>query len=162
MYCILLVSCLLEIRSGLLSEYCISLAEVTATANQEEAFKDIDAAILVGAWPRKEGMERKDLLRANIKIFSAQGKALDQFAKKTVKVCTLPHTHSYSHSYVHSFLSYFSISSILLSTVRYAPNESALCIILYSTRMVQPLCHFRLKSICFGILSFIHAYDSVL
>jgi len=62
------------------------LTKVTATANQEEAFKDIDAAILVGAWPRKEGMERKDLLRANIKIFSAQGKALDKLAKKTVKV----------------------------------------------------------------------------
>ena len=60
---------------------------MTATANQEEAFKDIDAAILVGSMPRKEGMERKDLLRANIKIFSAQGKALDKFAKKTVKVC---------------------------------------------------------------------------
>jgi malate dehydrogenase len=62
------------------------LTNVTATANQEVAFKDIDAAILVGSMPRKEGMERKDLLRANIKIFSAQGKALDKYAKKTVKV----------------------------------------------------------------------------
>lgn len=41
---------------------------------------------MVGAMPRKEGMERKDLLAANVKIFKAQGKALDQHAKKTVKV----------------------------------------------------------------------------
>ena len=37
--------------------------------------------------PRKEGMLRKDLLKANAKIFESQGKALDQNAKKTVKVC---------------------------------------------------------------------------
>ena len=43
-------------------------------------------AILVGAMPRKEGMERKDLLKANAKIFESQGKALNDNAKKTVKV----------------------------------------------------------------------------
>ena len=36
--------------------------------------------------PRREGMERKDLLAANVKIFKVQGQALDQYAKKTVKV----------------------------------------------------------------------------
>jgi malate dehydrogenase len=36
--------------------------------------------------PRREGMERKDLLAANVKIFKEQGHALDQFAKKNVKV----------------------------------------------------------------------------
>lgn len=36
--------------------------------------------------PRREGMERKDLLKANVKIFKAQGQALDQHAKKDVKV----------------------------------------------------------------------------
>ena len=36
--------------------------------------------------PRREGMERKDLLKANARIFEDQGKALDQYAKKTVKV----------------------------------------------------------------------------
>lgn len=50
------------------------------------AFKDIDAAILVGSMPRKEGMERKDLLKANVAIFKTQGSALDKYAKKTVKV----------------------------------------------------------------------------
>lgn len=36
--------------------------------------------------PRKEGMERKDLLKANVAIFKSQGAALDKYAKKTVKV----------------------------------------------------------------------------
>lgn len=56
------------------------------TTKEEEAFKDIDVAFLVGAMPRKEGMERKDLLAANVKIFKSQGAALDKWAKKTCKV----------------------------------------------------------------------------
>lgn len=56
------------------------------TDQAEEAFKDCDVAILVGAMPRKEGMERKDLLRANAKIFKVQGEALDKAARKGVKV----------------------------------------------------------------------------
>lgn len=62
------------------------LHEVVSTAETAVAFNNIDVAILVGAMPRKEGMERKDLLKANAKIFEVQGKALDQYAKKTVKV----------------------------------------------------------------------------
>jgi malate dehydrogenase len=62
------------------------LKNVTATADIATAFKDIDVAILVGAMPRREGMERKDLLKANVKIFKQQGEALDQLAKKNVKV----------------------------------------------------------------------------
>jgi NAD-dependent malate dehydrogenase len=48
-------------------------------------FKDIDVGVFIGGFPRKEGMERKDLLQTNGKIFSAQGKALDTVAKKNVK-----------------------------------------------------------------------------
>src|SRR5688500_2373156 len=50
------------------------------------AFKDVDVALLVGARPRGPGMERKDLLEANGKIFSPQGKALDRVARREVKV----------------------------------------------------------------------------
>jgi len=50
------------------------------------AFKDADIALLVGARPRGPGMERKDLLAANAQIFTAQGKALDRSAKRSVKV----------------------------------------------------------------------------
>lgn len=62
------------------------VTEIIATDDYAVAFKDIDAAMLVGAMPRKEGMERKDLLAANVKIFKGQGEALNQHAKKTVKV----------------------------------------------------------------------------
>ena len=61
-------------------------SEVIPTADAKDAFNNIDAAILVGAMPRREGMERKDLLKANAKIFVDQGKALNEVAKKTVKV----------------------------------------------------------------------------
>jgi len=63
-----------------------TLAGVVPTDDPAVAFNDVDAAFLIGAFPRKEGMERKDLLAANIKIFKAQGAALDQHAKKSVKV----------------------------------------------------------------------------
>jgi len=50
------------------------------------AFKDADVALLVGARPRGPGMERKDLLEANGKIFAPQGQALDKVAKRDVKI----------------------------------------------------------------------------
>ena len=50
------------------------------------AFKDVDVALLVGARPRGPGMERKDLLEANGKIYAPQGKALDKVASRNVKV----------------------------------------------------------------------------
>lgn len=62
------------------------LREVVPTSDIVSAFKDIDVAILVGAMPRREGMERKDLLKANVRIFKQQGEALNQYAKKSVKV----------------------------------------------------------------------------
>jgi malate dehydrogenase len=62
------------------------LRQVIASDQQEVAFKDIDVAILAGCMPRKEGMERKDLLAANVRIFKVQGQALDKYAKKSVKV----------------------------------------------------------------------------
>ncbi len=62
------------------------LHNVTTSDKAEEAFKDADIAILVGARPRGPGMERKDLLEANAKIFSGQGKALNDHASKDVRV----------------------------------------------------------------------------
>jgi malate dehydrogenase len=50
------------------------------------AFKDAEIALLVGARPRGPGMERKDLLEANGKIFAPQGQALDRVARRDVKV----------------------------------------------------------------------------
>ncbi len=62
------------------------LKEVTAHSSPRTAFKDADIAILVGARPRGPGMERKDLLHVNAKIFTEQGKALNDVASRDVKV----------------------------------------------------------------------------
>ena len=62
------------------------LRDIICTDQESVDFGDIDVAILVGSMPRREGMERKDLLAANVKIFKSQGTALDKYAKKTVKV----------------------------------------------------------------------------
>jgi malate dehydrogenase len=63
-----------------------TLNKVTATSDAGVGFKDCNFAMLVGARPRGPGMERKDLLLENAKIFSAQGKALDAVASRDVRV----------------------------------------------------------------------------
>jgi malate dehydrogenase len=62
------------------------LAGVVCTDDANVAFGDADVAMLVGAMPRKAGMERSDLLSANGGIFKPQGKALSESAKKDVKI----------------------------------------------------------------------------
>ena len=62
------------------------LAGMQAHSDPNQAFKDTDYALLVGARPRGPGMERKDLLAANAQIFTAQGKALDKAASRDVRV----------------------------------------------------------------------------
>jgi malate dehydrogenase len=62
------------------------LQSVVVTDRTEIAFRDADFALLVGARPRGPGMERKDLLLANAQIFSAQGRALNEVARRNVKV----------------------------------------------------------------------------
>jgi malate dehydrogenase len=62
------------------------LAGMVGTDDAEVAFKDADVALLVGARPRGPGMERKDLLLENAKIFTAQGAALNKVASRNVKV----------------------------------------------------------------------------
>ena len=62
------------------------LVDVIGTDDADVAFGDADVALLVGAMPRKAGMERADLLSANGGIFKPQGKALSTSAKKDVKI----------------------------------------------------------------------------
>jgi malate dehydrogenase len=62
------------------------LHDVIATDDPAVAFKDCNYALLVGARPRGPGMERKDLLEANGAIFAPQGKALNDYAARDVKV----------------------------------------------------------------------------
>lgn len=62
------------------------LRSVKATSEMSEAFEGADWALLVGSIPRKAGMERKDLLMVNARIFVDQGKALDLVAQKSCRV----------------------------------------------------------------------------
>src|SRR3989440_9809766 len=61
------------------------LAGVVKSDDADVAFGDVDYALLVGAMPRKEGMERSDLLSANGAIFTVQGKALSDSAQRILK-----------------------------------------------------------------------------
>lgn len=62
------------------------LQDVLHSSDPKVAFQDADAALLVGARPRGPGMERKDLLKFNAEIFTAQGRALNEVASRDVKV----------------------------------------------------------------------------
>ena len=62
------------------------LAGIVQTDDADVAFGDADVALLVGAMPRKDGMERADLLSANGGIFKPQGEALSRSASRDVKV----------------------------------------------------------------------------
>ena len=62
------------------------LKGLVATANLEEGFRDVNWALLIGSVPRKPGLERKDLLGINGKIFTTQGQALQKNAAKDVRI----------------------------------------------------------------------------
>ncbi len=62
------------------------LVGMIGTGDPKVAFKDADYALLVGARPRGPGMERKDLLMENAKIFIEQGKAMNEVASRNIKV----------------------------------------------------------------------------
>src|SRR5579883_3207329 len=63
-----------------------TLAGMELTDDPNKAFRDCNWALLVGSFPRKQGMERKDLLGINGKIFVGQGKALAANAAKDVRI----------------------------------------------------------------------------
>ena len=62
------------------------LLSVTPTSDYKIAFSEIDVGIFLGGFPRKAGMERKELMAINCKIFKGQGEALNQVAKPTSKL----------------------------------------------------------------------------
>src|SRR5947209_7380856 len=63
-----------------------TLQDISCTDDPARAFRDVNYALLVGSFPRKQGMERKDLLNINGKIFVGQGKALAENAAKDVRI----------------------------------------------------------------------------
>lgn len=74
------------VRMELIDSAFPLLSGVVATTDPEEAFKDVDFAILVGGFPRKAGMERKDVMAKNVAIYKSQASALERLARKDVKV----------------------------------------------------------------------------
>lgn len=62
------------------------LTEIVATSDLKEGFKDVNWALLVGSVPRKQGMERADLLGINGKIFISQGQAIEAHAAADVRI----------------------------------------------------------------------------
>jgi malate dehydrogenase len=65
------------------------LKSITPTADLDEGFRDVNWALLVGSVPRKAGMERKDLLGINGKIFVGQGKAIEKNAAADVRILVI-------------------------------------------------------------------------
>jgi malate dehydrogenase len=63
-----------------------TLHDIICTDDPARAFRDVNFALLVGSFPRKQGMERKDLLGINGKIFVGQGRALAENAAKDVRI----------------------------------------------------------------------------
>jgi malate dehydrogenase len=51
-----------------------------------QAFNGVDVAVLLGGFPRKQGMERNELIAKNVQIMKDHGKALDQYASRDCKV----------------------------------------------------------------------------
>lgn len=62
---------------------------VVATTDVLEACKGVNIAVMVGGFPRKEGMERKDVMSKNVSIYKAQASALEKHAASDVKVIQL-------------------------------------------------------------------------
>jgi malate dehydrogenase len=62
------------------------VTKLIPTANLEEGFRGVNWALLVGSVPRKQGMERKDLLGINGKIFTGQGRAIEKNAAADVRI----------------------------------------------------------------------------
>ena len=77
-----LAGTVMELRDGAFP----LLADVVATTDIDDGFDEADVCLLVGARPRGAGMERKDLLGANGKIFGPQGKAINDHASPDVRV----------------------------------------------------------------------------
>jgi malate dehydrogenase len=71
--------------------HAVLLAGVVVTSDEAEAFKGVNFAVLIGGWPRKEGMERNDLISKNVTIYRSQASALEKHAAPNCKVVNVLH-----------------------------------------------------------------------
>ena len=88
----------------------INATGVVATTDVVEACKGVNIAVMVGGFPRKEGMERKDVMSKNVSIYKAQASALEQHAAADCKVGYKP----LSHPLWSSILKIFGIMALFL------------------------------------------------
>lgn len=65
------------------------LSGIVATVDLSKAFEEVDVVVMVGGFPRKAGMERKDVMAKNVSIYKEQAPVLERLASKHVKVCHL-------------------------------------------------------------------------
>eukprot|EP00882_Tetradesmus_deserticola_P004325 GHRQ01004569.1.p1 GENE.GHRQ01004569.1~~GHRQ01004569.1.p1 ORF type:complete len:343 (+),score=181.72 GHRQ01004569.1:150-1178(+) len=65
------------------------LVDVVATTDLQEACSGVEVAVMVGGFPRKAGMERKDVMAKNVSIYASQARALEQHASKDVKILVI-------------------------------------------------------------------------
>lgn len=104
-------TCLLSLAGGRCSPalcthahacYCGNVG-VVASTNVEEVCKGVDVAVMLGGFPRKAGMERKDVMGKNVSIYAAQAAALEKHANKGVKVSSTKVTNTSSTHFQASF-----------------------------------------------------------
>ncbi len=105
-----------------------------------EACKNVDVAVMVGGFPRKGGMERKDVMAKNVAIYKSQAAALEKGAKPDVKVTTFIHLIStvMLQSYVqHACMHAFTLLIHVLKQCLYLGQVStvliALCVYSYAS-----------------------------
>ncbi len=99
------------------------LTDVICTTNPLVAFDNADVIVLVGGFPRKKGMARKDLIQANTRIFSSMGRAIEEAASPNVKVlvvanpsntnCLVALTEAGSRIPTKNFCAHHSASAVL-------------------------------------------------
>lgn len=105
-----------------------------------EACKDVDVAVMVGGFPRKGGMERKDVMAKNVAIYKSQAAALEKGAKPDVKVTIITHLSStvmlqsyVQHACTHSFHCSFTWRMSVCFQGRYQQSWIAPCVYSYAS-----------------------------
>ena len=109
---------------------------ITTHDNPEAGFQDADVVFLIGARPRGPGMERADLLKENAKIFSVQGKALNDYASKDVRV---PNGSLNTFIYIQSFFIWAYFNAIGRSHIGFYNKKFMINYFKKITRRISPI-----------------------
>ncbi|XP_021737212.1 malate dehydrogenase, cytoplasmic-like isoform X2 [Chenopodium quinoa] len=87
------------VKMELVDAAFLLLKGIVASTDAAKACKGVNVAVMVGGFPRKEGMERKDVMAKNVSIYKSQASALEQHAAPTASFgCCQPCQHQYLDS----------------------------------------------------------------